>query len=90
MSDVPFRRVNAYEDLQKPGDGYWDAVPPTRLHFLCPCGCGSLAGITVSGEYPWQWNGDLEKPTATPSILINKDSGCAWHGHLTDGVFKSC
>jgi hypothetical protein len=27
--------------------------------------------IRISGAHPvWEWNGDLEKPTVTPSILV--------------------
>lgn len=33
----------------------------------------------------WMWNGSLTKPTMTPSI---HETG-HWHGHLTDGIFKS-
>ena len=98
MSDVRFNRVACYEELREPGDGFWTGseqpnVSPGRLMFLCPCGCGSIAGIRVAGEYRWEWNGDLDKPTATPSIRIAGGRGGGaecWHGYLTDGVFKSC
>lgn len=63
-----------------------------RLSFLCPCGCGSLAGIRVRNdgkqdEKAWGWNLNEDKPTVTPSIRINDEE---WHGHLVDGVFISC
>ena len=63
------------------------------LHFVCPCGCGVVAGIAFlnppgQAGPKWTWNGNREKPTCTPSIL--KLSGCRWHGYLTDGVFRSC
>lgn len=99
MSDVRFRRVDCYEELKEPGDGYWTGseapdVSPGRLMFKCPCGCGSVAGIRVAGEHRWEWNGDLEKPTTSPSIRISggnrPEGGDCWHGYLTDGVFKSC
>lgn len=92
MSDVPFNRVYSYEEMKNPGDGRWtgssdpDTVPG-RLTFRCPCGCELVAGIKVRGEGKWEWNGDLEKPTCTPSILIDQGH---WHGYLTDGVFRSC
>lgn len=41
------------------------------LIFQCP-GCGMSHGVTT-GEGPgprWQWNGDIEKPTFLPSILV--------------------
>lgn len=26
--------------------------------------------IRIAGEHPWQWNGDTENPTVSPSILV--------------------
>lgn len=42
-----------------------------RLHFWCP-GCDQVHGIQFGeGEGPrWGWNGNTEKPTFTPSILV--------------------
>lgn len=42
-----------------------------RLFFECP-GCNMVHGISHgSGEGPrWGWNGDVEKPTFTPSVLV--------------------
>lgn len=90
--DTPFTRKNSFEELEKPGDGYWTGSEnpdkePGRLTFKCPCGCDLIAGIKVAGEGKWQWNGDFEKPTTTPSILIDRGH---WHGYLTGGVFRSC
>ena len=41
------------------------------LIFWCP-GCKGNHRITIKGANPdgWEWNGDLEKPTTTPSILV--------------------
>jgi hypothetical protein len=41
-------------------------------------------------EKPWQWNGNRESPTVSPSILINCGDGKGgrqelWHGWLRDG-----
>lgn len=62
---------------------------PTGLRFVCPCGCGDLAGIVFQqGEARgWTWNGKKEGITCTPSIIIKP---CGWHGYLTDGVFRDC
>lgn len=92
MSEVKANRLPAdcsIDELVKPGNFRWSGDPVKRLTFGCPCGCGDIAGIEVKPENPsgWDWNGDLDKPTVTPSILINRDH---WHGYLTDGVFKSC
>lgn len=42
-----------------------------RLSFRCP-GCDRWHGINVGeGTGPrWTWNGSVEKPTFTPSILV--------------------
>lgn len=61
--------------------------------FCCPCGCGETGALALDvpgneGEIErWQWNGDRDKPTLTPSI--QKTTGCCWHGYLTDGFFTS-
>ena len=42
-----------------------------RLLFHCP-GCQMLHGPRVEGEAGvWQWNGSLELPTLSPSILVS-------------------
>lgn len=90
----PGKRVEGYSQASEPGDFWWTGNPPMRLTFKCPCGCGANLGVAVAadpadrgGNHPiWQWNGDLEKPTVTPSIQYL--DGCRWHGFLTDGVFK--
>jgi hypothetical protein len=49
-----------------------DANGDRMLLFECP-GCGTLHGPRVVGPRPgalWGWNGDLERPTLTPSILV--------------------
>lgn len=65
---------------------------PAGMIYVCPCGCGDHSAVQFSNfkhESPkWDWNGDREKPTLTPSIL--RTAGCRWHGYLTDGVFRSC
>lgn len=49
-----------------------------RLIFLCP-GCESHHFVRVRGPGPvWQFNGDVVKPTVSPSILVT------YHHHPTD------
>lgn len=63
---------------------------PTTVFFFCP-GCKNNHGVTVngnknSGVAGWAWNGSLERPTFTPSLLCNpqdKESRC--HSFITDG-----
>ena len=77
------------------GDFCWhpDEENPTRIVLSLPGGIG-IVRLKVQrgpdpGEVPdgpkWGWDGDIEKPTLTPSI--NSTSGPVnWHGFLKDGV----
>ena len=61
---------------------------PTHLRLRIPGGLtGSLAlrgkGTQSNGE-SWEWDGDLEAPTLTPSI----DHKEVWHGWLTKGKLR--
>lgn len=60
------------------------------LMFWCP-GCSCAHPYTVLGPKPWTFNGDTERPTFTPSLLVhptNRNPRC--HLFLTDGVLKYC
>jgi hypothetical protein len=62
----------------KDGVQYW---------FWCP-GCKCSHAFTCP---PWTFNGDLEKPTFTPSLLCNasyQESRC--HSIVTDGMIHFC
>ena len=37
--------------------------------FECP-GCKESHGIPVAGDHAWGWNGSVDAPTFTPSILV--------------------
>ncbi|MCV0384907.1 MAG: hypothetical protein K5821_00515 [Nitrobacter sp.] len=62
--------------------------------YVCPCGCGSLAPLTVgngfkptnAGYATWQWDGSLDRPTLHPSVHHVGH----WHGWLRNGVWESC
>ena len=68
--------------------------------FGCPCGCGQLKAVGFDTHWMdgplWHFDGDRDRPTLTPSILIfqlNEQGakvGEHWHGFLTDGEFRSC
>lgn len=45
------------------------AAPGRRVHFRCP-GCRDVHGVVVESPTGWGWNGSLEKPTFTPSVLM--------------------
>jgi hypothetical protein len=41
----------------------------------------------------WQWNGNKESPTLTPSILVwgnGQKQPSTWHGYLTAGKLIEC
>ena len=94
--ELPANHVPDFQHCKNPGDFF--ITPPNEfdngnrtLDFLCPCGCGIYAGIRIrddgtSDHYAWTWDRNEEKPTCTPSILINDNH---WHGYLTEGVFRS-
>lgn len=46
------------------------------MMFDCP-GCGLLHHVRVegSGVPVWTWNGDMERPTFSPSVLVTWDQG---------------
>jgi hypothetical protein len=56
--------------------------------FHCP-GCEGGHSIPVTGQRGWRWNGSLESPTVTPSILVNRGSTNltvpVCHSYVTDG-----
>jgi hypothetical protein len=73
-----------------PGAGWWlnDAEGDTAgLKMVCPCGCGAIGAITID-HGGWTWNGNKVLPDLNPSIL--RLAGCKWHGHLRNGVWKTC
>ena len=60
------------------------------LFYICPCGCGTLGFLRFREGEPsdgpsWEFNGNLEAPTLSPSI--RHLTGCHYHGHLRDGVW---
>ena len=53
--------------------------------FECP-GCGSLHSIQTPH---WTFNGDLEKPTVSPSILVHEGHNTPLcHSFVTDGKIQ--
>jgi hypothetical protein len=73
-----------------------------QILFVCPNGkrCSVLLGpVFVQRPTPdavcvWAWDGNLERPTLTPSIncIAEKEGkptgGCGWHGFITNGVIR--
>lgn len=69
----------------------------TALMFVCP-GCMEMEGggtglhilaVNTDARSPsWTWDGNLEAPTLTPSILTGRGSDRVCHSFLTAGVFN--
>ena len=72
--------------------------PNAGILFGCPCGCGEMHVVQFRADHRpmWNWNGDREAPTLTPSIAIRQMDGAGnvigdhWHGFLTNGEWRSC
>lgn len=100
---IPTAQVQVVDDLdaddcpREPGMiSYGDRN--CGMFMICPCGCGREDFISFKGyskknslqrDYPeWKWNGNLEKPSLHPSIVLNNRDGSEhWHGWLKNGVF---
>lgn len=56
--------------------------------FRCPCGCGGESWLPVGrGDAGWEWDGNEEAPTLTPSVLQQR-LPCKWHGWLRNGHWE--
>jgi hypothetical protein len=63
-----------------------------RIIYTCPLGAGKRAcavpihpNVLPNGA-SWQWDGNEEAPTLSPSI--NCVGGCGWHGWIQNGVMR--
>lgn len=82
-------------DAGMPGDAKYfknGGDAPAGILFRCP-GCASLtfARFAPADAPSWQWDGNRDAPTLTPSLHHTATlGGCGWHGFLTAGEFKPC
>ena len=63
-----------------------------KLWFKCP-GCRSRHAIPVNKDKRphWEWNGDITKPTFTPSINVTWEDGdekYQCHSYVRDGTIQ--
>lgn len=93
MSDAKVRFFTADREPAPPG-------AEVRVDFVCPrsgyrCGTILIAGKTAvprdgqnqnGGKAQWDWDGNREAPTFTPSINC---TGC-WHGFIENGRAVDC
>lgn len=73
-----------------PGEFTWIGKGQMRaLWFRCPqadgTGVGELARIPVAGPRAWQFDGNDDRPTLTPSVRIDAGGADLWHGFVTAG-----
>lgn len=62
-------------------DGTHDGVTTSYLKLWCPA-CDDLHMITTArsdGTSTWTWDGNTERPTISPSILVNAGGGNPQH-----------
>lgn len=50
------------------------SAPGRLVSFWCP-GCDEAHMVTVESPVGWDWNGDLERPTFSPSVKV---TGVKW------------
>jgi hypothetical protein len=83
---IKARRVASVSEVEKPGD-YYFSDDRRHLYLLLPG--DTIAGrVRIGGsQHPcWEWDGNLDSPTLTPSL----DLPGVWHGWLQAGIFRSC
>jgi hypothetical protein len=64
---------------------------PDQVIFFCP-GC-QCAHTVWTGPGQWSFNGDFERPTFSPSILVRggrKGSDFTCHSFVRDGQIEFC
>jgi len=58
------------------------------LEFYCP-GCKARHPFEVDCEARgWTWNGSMDKPTFSPSLLVHRAEGKGCHSFVTDGMIQ--
>lgn len=62
-----------------------------RVHFRCP-GCDDVHTLSTD---QWTWNGDIKRPTFSPSVLVrydvsppNEHLSTSCHSFVTDGQIQ--
>ena len=86
-----------------PGDFYWTdldtdwpdltfRLPGDEWGFIRTIQC-YREGVDKPGDPSWQWDGNEDVPTLTPSIRSKgapDGKTTVWHGYLTEGRFEAC
>lgn len=79
MEEAPDHPTKRTLYLVGESSNYWLAV------LRCPCGCGEAISLpmTEGAEPCWQFNGNMNSPTLSPSVW--RTEGCASHFFLRGG-----
>lgn len=60
-----------------------------RCYFPCPRNPGKECHVLLKpwpvNANTWDWDGNRDAPTLSPSINCNGPGGCLWHGHIVNG-----
>lgn len=72
-------------EVEKGLGGSYVLTGKEYMWFYCP-GCKEAHSLIVKGKGAWQWNGDRDRPSIKPSILVTGKSRC--HSFVTDGQIK--
>lgn len=88
----PVAEVNAVAFATTPG-AFFIEPDGSAIHIKLPD--MSYTRLPLDGSRGWQWDGNREKPTITPSILQQGTRGDGqvvelWHGLLRAGRLESC
>lgn len=69
-------------------------ISNAHLVFLCP-GCRDWHSVRVLPPHNWTWNGDLERPTLSPSVFVNAPHNAyrhpgkpSCHSFVRDGMIQ--
>lgn len=92
--------VGTFDIEQRGVQGY----PTATAHIIFECPNRKRCAVLLGPSHVprpkdgalniWAWDGNIERPTITPSIncIAEKDGkptgGCGWHGFITAGVIR--
>ncbi|WP_239715221.1 DUF6527 family protein [Paenibacillus sp. 19GGS1-52] len=62
----------------------WDGKGTVAWRFFCP-GCKQFHPI-IEGR--WQFNGDMERPTFSPSLIVGAGTEEVCHSFIVDGKIQ--
>ena len=79
--------------MEKPISRFIDSNGNEGYYFHCP-GCNSAHGVYIKQVHPtykvpiWKFNGNEDKPTFTPSVLLRYDSSSPENAAKADAFYK--